>query len=85
MLNEDGWLEVVYLGTEPPKSAIPNLEAREQSYEDLNSKLLEINERLEAKESQGDSGEVLKDTNEKLNIRGSIRVGVFVFIFHKNK
>ena len=68
MLNDEGWLEVAYLGTELPKSTIPNLETRDQTYDELNSRLSEMNARLESTD-QDNKGNSFKETKDTLNIK----------------
>jgi Bardet-Biedl syndrome 9 protein len=66
LLNEEGYLEICYLGTEPPKNAIPNLESREQTYDDLNTKLAEVNGRLEVAGGKGGETDAFKETKGNL-------------------
>ena len=41
-INEEGWLEVVYLGTEPPSLKVKPTETRDYPYEELKKKSKEM-------------------------------------------
>lgn len=71
LLNDEGWLEVSYLGTELPKTTIPNLETRDQSYQELNDRLNEMNSKLDSM-NDSSTGGGFKDTNEALTIKSKI-------------
>eukprot|EP01016_Furgasonia_blochmanni_P050061 TRINITY_DN7675_c0_g1_i8.p1 TRINITY_DN7675_c0_g1~~TRINITY_DN7675_c0_g1_i8.p1 ORF type:complete len:276 (+),score=27.91 TRINITY_DN7675_c0_g1_i8:102-830(+) len=62
-LSDNGWLQVTYLGTEPPNTVVQNVEIQEQKYEVMDKEYTRLQEEIARAENT-----VKKDPDEEMHV-----------------